>query len=180
MKLCGFFFPYKLVIISKYIYSSQQKFWCYIFKCLRELTSSMWLFTLPQILIQDMQPHQWTSRIYTGNITYVVMQFTWNGPFSWGVHTKYVRRCACSHRHTAAYTARILLACVCMCYLYMKKNACVSQSASLGRRRQKRVKADTHSYVWEWLLHTLSCQCEKDSCRLLVLQPLILHLMGRG
>lgn len=45
---------------------------------------------------------------------------------------------------------------------------------------EQRVKADTHSYVWEWLLHTLSCQCEKDSCRLLVLQPLILHLMGRG
>lgn len=80
-------------------------------------------------------------------------------------------------RHTAACTARILLAHVCMCV----RKKCMEIPACLtGQTAEQTVKADTHSYGGAWLLHTLSCQCEKDSCRLLVLQPFILHLVGRG
>lgn len=148
MKLCGFFFQYKLLIISKYIYNSQQKFWCYIFKCLREPQFSVVIYT-------STNPH---TRYATSSVnkqieyilvTHVVMQFTWNGPFSCGVHTKYVCRCARSYRHTAANTARILLACVCMCYSYMKKNACISLSASLGRRWQNREWRQIHTRMFE-------------------------------
>lgn len=80
-------------------------------------------------------------------------------------------------RHTAACTARILLAHVYMCV----RKKCMDIPACLtGQTAEQTVKADTHSYGGAWLLHTLSCQCEKDSCRLLVLQPFILHFVGRG
>lgn len=71
---------------------------------------------------------------------------------------------------------------VCVYVLFVYEEKCIYIPICLTGQKmtEERVKADTHLYVWEWLLHTLSCQCEKDSCRLLVLQPLILHLMGRG
>lgn len=83
-------------------------------------------------------------------------------------------------RHTAC-TARVLLARVCVYVLFVWEEKCMEIPACLsGQMAEQGVKADTHSDGGAWPLHTLSCQCEKDSCRLLVLQPFILHLVGRG
>lgn len=111
------------------------------------------------------------------NTPYVDKQFAWNGPFivvecTLSAYAD-VQAHSCMHCQDAVGT--------CVCVLFVCEEECMVIPVCLtGQVAEQRVKADIHSYGGTWPLHTLSCQCGKDSCRLLVLQPFILHVVGRG
>lgn len=135
----------KLVIISKYIYNSQQKFGA-TSSSVWGSHSSVWLFTLPQVLIQYMPPHQWANRenMYC-NTPYVVKQFAWNGPFI-------VVECALSayadvQAHSCMHCQDAVGTCVYVLFV-CEENAWRSLPASPGRR-QGREWRQTHTRTAE-------------------------------
>lgn len=163
-------------LLSQNIYNnSQQKFWCYIFKSLREPQLVVVIFT-------STNPH---ARYATSSMTketacvlVVSQKYLCSSPETGHLVVECILRMYAGARApigTQLHTQPE--ACWRVCYLYKEKNACIF-CLSEQKTTEQKVKADIHLDVLEWLLHTLSCQCEKDSCKLLVLQPLILHLTG--
>lgn len=116
----------------------------------------MWLFTLPQILIQERMNKQREYIVVTSCVQlcsspetgHLIVECT----LSMYANVHVLQAHSCIHCQNSIGTRMYVL------FTYEQKWMHIPICLTEQKMTEQRVKADTYLYVGEWLLHTLSCQ----------------------
>lgn len=138
-------------LLSQNIYNkSQQKFWCYIFKSLREPQFDVVIFTSTN------SRARYATSSMTKEIAYVLVvshKYLCSSPEMGHLVVECILRMyagVCAPIGTQLHTRpeTYWRVCVCVCYLYKEKNTCISLSASVSRRQQNRKWRQIYTWMF--------------------------------